>query len=156
MKKLKKRTIIACSLFFAFFFMTCKSPSHSDLTEADKQYILDMTNNVQDSSNKGQREPYVNRFSPEAIFMGPNMEALIGKDAIKDFANSFPQLKLKFSIVEIMGSSEYAYLRGAYVLTTPADSLVDKGKFLSIWRKNPEKSWLLTHDMFSSDLPLAK
>ena len=88
--------------------------------------------------------------------MAPNMEALIGKDAIRNFANAFPDLKLKFSVVEIMGSSEYAYLRGGYVLTTPADSLVDKGKFLSIWKKNHEDIWFLTHDMFSSDLPLAK
>jgi ketosteroid isomerase-like protein len=155
MKTLKPLAITLCALFNALCFTSCNSPTH-ELTEADKQYILDMTNNVQESWNKGQREPYVNRFSPEAVFMAPNMEALVGKENIGNFANSFPQLKLKFSIVEIMGSSEYAYLRGAYVLTTPADSLVDKGKFLSVWRKNPEKSWLLTHDMFSSDLPLAK
>jgi len=128
----------------------------SGLTEADKQYILDLTTTVQDNWNKGNREPYLDRFSPEAVFMAPNMETLIGKDAIRDFANGFPDLKLKYSIIEIMGSSEYAYLRGGYLLTTPADSLVDKGKFLSIWKKNPENIWLLTHDMFSSDLPLAK
>ena len=84
------------------------------------------------------------------------METLVGKDAIKHFANSIPDLKVKFSIVEIMGSSEYAYLRGAYVLTTPADSIFDKGKYLSIWKKTNENIWLLTHDMFSSDLPLLK
>jgi len=156
MKQIKSLAIIACSLFNALCFTSCNTPTRSDLTEADKKYILDMTTNVQDNWNQGKREPYRDRFSAEAVYMPPNMEALIGKDAIKDFANAFPDLKLKFSIAEIMGSSEYAYLRGGYVLTTPADSLVDKGKFLSIWKKSPENIWLLTHDMFSSDLPLAK
>ena len=156
MKKLKSLAIIACSLFNVLCFTGCNSPTHSDLTEADKQYILDLTTTVQDSWNEGKRGPYLDRFSQEAVYMAPNMEALIGKDAIRDFANGFPDLKLKFSIVEIMGSSEYAYLRGGYLLTTPADSLVDKGKFLSIWKKSPENIWLLTHDMFSSDLPIAK
>ena len=155
MKTLKALPIIFYSLANALCFTTCNSPSHADLTEVDKEFILNMTTNVQDSWNQGKREPYLDRFSPEAVYMPPNMEALIGKDAIRDFANGFPDLKLKFSIVEIMGSSQYAYVRGGYVLTTPADSLVDKGKFLSIWKKSPENNWLLTHDMFSSDLPVA-
>jgi ketosteroid isomerase-like protein len=156
MKKLKTVAFIACSLFNALCFTRCNSPGQSDLTEADKKYILDMTTNVQDNWNKGNREPYLNRFSAEAVYMAPNMEAMIGKDAIRNFANAIPDLRVKFSIVEIMGSSQYAYLRGAYELKTPSDSLVDNGKFLSIWKKGPENIWLLTHDMFSSDLPLAK
>ena len=122
MKTLEPLAIIVCSLFNAFCFTSCNSPTRSDLTEADKKYILDMTTTVQDTWNEGKREPYLDRFSPEAVYMAPNMEALIGKDAIRNFANAFPDLKLKFSVVEIMGSSEYAYLRGGYVLTTPADS----------------------------------
>jgi ketosteroid isomerase-like protein len=156
MKTLKPFAIIVCSLFHALCFTSCNSPTGSGLTEADKQYILDVTTSVQDNWNEGKREPYLNRFSKEAVYMAPNMEALIGKDAIRDFANAFPDLKLKFSVLEIMGSAEYAYLRGGYVLTTRADSLIDKGKFLSIWKKNPENIWLLTHDMFSSDLPFVK
>ncbi len=54
-----------------------------------------------------------------------------------------------------MGAGEYAYVRGAYDLTNEADSLLDKGKFMSIWKKSPANQWILTHDMFSSDLPLS-
>lgn len=156
MKTLKNLALMVCLVCSAILLTSCQSPATSDLTESDKQYIRDVTNNVQDNWNKGNKVPYVDRFSEDASYMAPNIETLIGKDAIRSFANSFPELRLKFSIVEIEGSSKYAYLRGAYELTTPADSLFDKGKFLGIWKKTPENTWLLTHDMFSSDLPLSK
>ncbi len=156
MKPLKYLIFMICLLSNATLLISCQAPASSDLTEVDKQYIRDVTINVQNNWNKGNKVPYVDRFSSNAFYMAPNMETFIGKDAIRNFANSFPELKLKFSIVEIEGSSKYAYVRGAYTLTTPVDSLFDKGKFLSIWKKTTEKTWLLTHDMFSSDLPLPK
>ena len=147
---------MVCLVTVQYILTSCQAPASSDLTEVDKQYIRDVTANVQDNWNKGNKVPYVDRFSSDASYMAPNMETLVGKDAIRNFANSFPELKLKFSIIELEGSSKYAYLRGAYTLTTAADSLVDRGKFLGIWKKTPENTWLLTHDKFSSDLPIPK
>lgn len=156
MKTLKNIALMVCLVSMQYILVSCQAPASSDLTEVDKQYIRDVTTNVEDNWNKGNKVPYVDRFSADACYMAPNMETLTGKDEIRNFANSFPELRLKFSIIEIEGSSKYAYLRGAYTLTTPSDSLFDRGKFLGIWKKTPENTWLLTHDMFSSDLPLPK
>lgn len=154
MKKNRINTVINCLLVSVLFFTSCKSPSPSVLTDSDKQYIKDLTTSAQDGWNRGEREPYVNRFSTDAIFMPPNMETVVGKDAIRTFANSFPEIKLQYNVIEIMGSADYAYVRGAFTVTNPADTLLDKGKFLSVWKKFPDDKWLLTHDIFSSDLPL--
>ena len=153
MKKNEINTVINCLLVSVIFF-SCKSPSPSVLTESDKQYIKDLTNSVQDGWNRGERQAYVNRFSIDAIYMAPNMEAVVGKEAIRTFANSFPEVKIYFTVIEIMGSTDYAYVRGAFTVTNPADTLLDKGKFLSVWKKFPDGKWLLTHDIFSSDLPV--
>ena len=153
MKKNEINTVINCLLVSVIFF-SCKSPSPSVLTESDKQYIKDLTNSVQDGWNRGERETYVNRFTTDAIYMAPNMETIVGKDAIRTFTNSFPEVKIHFSVIEIMGSADYAYVRGAFTVTNPADTLLDKGKFLSVWKKFPDDKWLLTHDIFSSDLPV--
>jgi uncharacterized protein (TIGR02246 family) len=136
------------------FLSSCKSPSPSVLTEEDKQYIKDLTNSVQDGWNRGDRETYVNRFTEDAIYMPPNREAIVGKDAIRTYATSFPEVKIHFNIMEIMGSADYAYVRGAFTVTNSADTLLDKGKFLSVWKKFHDNKWLLTHDIFSSDLPI--
>jgi len=154
MKKNRINTAINCLLVSVLLITSCKSPSPQVLTDSDKQYIKDLTTNAQDGWNRGEREPYVNRFSTDAIYMPPNMETVVGKDAIRTFANSFPDLKLYYNVIDIMGSADYAYVRGAFTVTNPADSLLDKGKFLSVWKKFPDGKWLLTHDIFSSDLPI--
>lgn len=136
------------------FFTSCKTPSPSVLSDSDKQYIKGLTTSTQDAWNRGDREPYVNRFSTDAIYMPPNMETVVGKEAIRTIANSFPEVKIQYNVIEIMGSADYAYVRGAFTVTNPADTLLDKGKFLSVWKKFPDDKWLLTHDIFSSDLPL--
>lgn len=148
-------TPIAICLFVVVATLTCcKPPAPPALTEADIQHLRDVTANVQDSWNRKDREPYVNRFSADAIYMAPNMECLTGKDAIRSFITSYPDVKVKLSLIEIAGSAEYAFARGAYHITTATDSLLDKGKFLTVWKKSPDASWLATHDMFNSDLPV--
>ena len=155
MQKNKISPAINCILTIALFFTSCKSPSPAVVTDADKQYFRDVTTNVQDSWNRGQREPYINRFSVDAIYIAPNMLTVVGKEAIGSFAKSFPEVKIEYSIIEIMGSAEYAYIRGAFKVTNHADSLLDKGKYISIWKKFPDQKWLLTHDIFNSDLPVS-
>lgn len=153
MKECKIDTVINCLLVSLLFFSSCKSPAPSVLTDSDKQYIKDLTTSAQDGWNRGDREPYVNRFSADAIYMPPNTEIVVGKDAIRTIANSFPEIKIQFNVLEIMGSADYAYVRGAFTVTNPSDTLLDKGKFLSVWKKFPDDKWLLTHEIFSSDLP---
>ncbi len=152
MNQYKTHINVACWLASALFFISCNPSAPSALTETDKQYFRDVTYNVQVGWNKGDREPYAKRFSADAVYMAPNREPIIGQDAIRTFANTFPEVKIEYTILEIMGSAEYAYVRGSFVVTNPADSLLDKGKYLSVWRKFPDGNWQLTHDIFSSDL----
>jgi ketosteroid isomerase-like protein len=155
MEKNKDVLSITC-LCLAILLCSCTAPVTSGLSETDKQFIQNSMTNAQDNWNKGNKDPYVNRFSSDAFYMAPNMETMTGKDAIRNFANSFPEVRIKFDIVELSGSTDLAYMRGAYTITTPKDSLFDKGKFMGIWRKTAENNWQLTHDMFSSDLPLTR
>ena len=133
---------------------TTSTPPPSVLSDSDKQYIKDLITAAQDGWNRGDRGPYVNRFSTDAFYMPPNMETVVGKEAIRIFANSFPEIRIHYDIKEIMGSADYAYVRGGFNVTDPADTPLDKGKFLSVWKKFPDDKWLLTHDIFSSDLPV--
>ena len=146
--------VFHCLLFSLLFINSCKSPIPSAIGDSDKQYIKELTTSAQDGWNRGDRDPYVNRFSSDAVYMPPNSETVVGKDAIRTFVNSFPEVKIQYHVMEIMGSADYAYVRGAFTVTSPADTLLDKGKFLSVWKKFPNDKWLLTHDIFSSDLPI--
>jgi ketosteroid isomerase-like protein len=152
----KSRICMAFSsmLVIVFICTSCRPTAPSKLTEEDKQYFKDLTAKGQDEWIRGNRQPFVDRFSEEAIVMASNRVTIVGKDSIRSFVNAFPEMKLEFSVLEIVGTAEYAYLRGTYKVFNPADSLLDKGKFLNIWRKFPGDKWLITHDIFNSDLPL--
>ena len=151
MKMNRVNTVINCLLVSVLLFTSCK-PSRSELTESDIQYIKELNTSAQDGWNRGDREPYVSRYATNAIYMPPNTETVVGKDAIRTFANALPEVKVKFNTEEITGSADYAYVRGAYTVTNPIDSLLDKGKFLSVWIKTDDK-WIVTNDIFNSDMP---
>jgi hypothetical protein len=111
-----------------------------DLTEADKQNILNMTTTVQDNWNKGIATPISIAFRRRRSTWLQIWKHSSQSDAIRNFANAFPDLKLKFSIAEIMGSSEYAYLRGGYALTTVSRLTSRQGKISQHLEEKPEKN----------------
>ena len=154
MKKNRINSVIICLLASVLFFTSCQSPSPPVLTEADKQYLKDLFARDQEAWNQGEREQYINRYAADAIFMIPNAEQLVGKDAIRTFLSSFPDVKISFNVIEIMGSADLAYVQGAYTISNPADSLLDKGKFVDFFKKFPDDKWLVIRDIFNSDLPV--
>lgn len=154
MKKNSLISIITCFLTIGILFVSCKSPDSNDLTEADRQYFEEATAKAQDGWNSGDREPYVNRYSTDAIFMAPNLETIHGKEAIHTFATSFPDVNVKFTTVEITGAANYAYVRGTFVVSDSTGAILDKGKYASLWEKSADDMWQLTRDIFNSDLPV--
>ena len=114
MKKNRISTVINCLLASVLVFTSCQSPSPPVLTDLDNQYIKELFTTAQDAWNRGEREQYINRYATDAIFMIPNAETLIGKDAIRAFVISFPDVKVSFNDIEIMGSADYAYVQGVY------------------------------------------
>jgi ketosteroid isomerase-like protein len=86
--------------------------------------------------------------------MAPNLESMIGKEAIHTFATSFPDIQVKFNTVEITGSAHYAYVGGTFVISDSTGTILDKGKYASLWEKSADDVWQITRDIFNSDLPV--
>jgi ketosteroid isomerase-like protein len=49
-------------------------------------------------------------------------------------------------------SGDLGYSTGTYTATF--GEMTDKGKYVTIWRKQSDGSWKVTEDMFNSDLPM--
>ena len=65
---------------------------------------------------------------------------------------------LRLEPVEIIGRDDLAYVWGRYsfvMLPPNAPALPDSGKYIEIWRKQPDGSWKLFRDTFNSDAPPA-
>ncbi len=58
--------------------------------------------------------------------------------------------------MEVARSGDLAYVSGNYEFNEQDNGgkpITDKGKYLEVWKKQPNGSWKCAADMFSSDLP---
>jgi ketosteroid isomerase-like protein len=98
-------------------------------------------------------------YAEDAIEMPSNGAAVQGKAAIQAWLEAFPPFSnFQEESLEIDGQVDVAYDRGSYSMTlTPAGAapIMDRGKYLTIWRKQADGTWKVVRDIFNSDLPLA-
>src|SRR5262245_5487580 len=100
-------------------------------------------------------------FAADAIEMPPNAPLASGKDALRSvwfgyfrtpgFAMSWRPTK-----VEVARSGELGYSMGVYEQTMHdrmGKPVTDRGKYVTIWKKQPDGKWKAAIDTFNSDLP---
>src|SRR6266550_762675 len=95
----------------------------------------------------------------DAVMLGPNMPAAPGKDAIrKVYALMFalPGFTISWQPdkVEVARSGDLGYSRGTYELgmnDAAGNPTRDRGKYLTVWRKQADGTWKSIADMFNSD-----
>jgi ketosteroid isomerase-like protein len=99
-------------------------------------------------------------YTEDAKVLVPGMPILEGKDAIKAaFAAMGTILDEKWNSLSIEGHGDLAYEQGTYTVTSippgMSASMTDKGKGITIWKKQTDGTWKATRDMWNSDLPPA-
>ncbi len=96
----------------------------------------------------------------DAIVMAPNTPAARGHEAIVASLQTFPALyDFRQESFETEGSGDFVFSCDEYSMTMvpPGQSAVnDKGKVITIWRKQADGSWKMFREIWSSDLPATK
>lgn len=131
------------------------STAEAELRSADQEWMKVFSAKDLDKS--------VAFVAPNGSVLSPNAPIATGPDAIrKSFAGFFalPDLKISWTptIAEGSRSSDLGYTQGTYELTFRGASgkqESDKGKYVTVWKRQPDKSWKVAADIFNSDLPLA-
>jgi ketosteroid isomerase-like protein len=99
-------------------------------------------------------------YADDAVILPPNMKAQRGRAGLSQMhaamlANvTYPAVSLKSE--DLIVSGDYGIERGSFRMTIQpkvGKPMEDVGKFISIWKKQPDGSWKMIRDMFSSDLP---
>ncbi len=99
---------------------------------------------------------FMSFYAPDATSYPPGMPELVGTDAIrKTFSEVFaaPGFALSWtpSKAEVAGSGDVGWTAGTYDMTMGA--VKDSGKYITLWKKQPEGTWKVAADMFNSNLP---
>jgi uncharacterized protein (TIGR02246 family) len=98
-------------------------------------------------------------YTEDAVLMFPNEPVVEGRVAIQAFFELFPSItQFEPTIVQMDGRGDLAFVRATYAMIyivegTP-EPTHDTGKYVEIWRKQPDGKWLIAVDISNSDLPL--
>ncbi len=112
--------------------------------------------------NRGDAGAAAATYTDDAILMPPNQSPIEGKQAIgKGLAELSSQLQLsnlQLSISEVDVQGDTAIVRGTYSsnITVPGMDapMEDRGKTLSVWKKQADGSWKLHRDIWNSNMPI--
>jgi len=100
-------------------------------------------------------------FDDEGSMAAPNSPIATGKGALTKLiggAFAIPDYKLSWHAnkVGVARSGELGYTSGTYDLSFKdayGKTISDKGKCLTVWKKEADGTWKVLSDMFNSDLP---
>src|SRR3954453_24036206 len=140
----------------------CSPSAAPDTHDADVKAIKDTEAAwVKDAASKDV-EKWLSSYSDEGGVLRPTAPAIAGKADIRAALKpmlSDPNFALQFGStkVDVSKSGDLAYAQGTYSMTTtdPATKApaVDRGKYLTIFKKQADGSWKAVEDMLSSDMP---
>lgn len=100
-------------------------------------------------------------YADDAVLMPTAKPLLSGKAAITDewkelLAIPAFQNASKLEDVEVSASNDLAYTRGSYetrLLGEDGKLVTEPGKWLSVWRKQPDGSWRVAIETYNTDIP---
>jgi len=86
----------------------------------------------------------------------------IGKNAIREASEAMglgsPSFSAKWQPmkIEVARSGDIGYAIGTFegtIIDSAGNHVPVKGKYVEIWKKQADGSWMVASDMFSSDMP---
>ncbi len=110
--------------------------------------------------NAGNLDTLIDVYADDAVYQPPHHATVHGRQAIHEFLKG-PITRhnlhdLKYEVTFVKHSGDLAYDVGVYTMTVPSANgshRLDRGKYLTVWRQQPNGDWKIVADCWSSDLP---
>jgi uncharacterized protein (TIGR02246 family) len=134
-----------------------------DTRAADVQAVKDLEAAAAKDANAKDVDKWAGFFAEDASGLFPGAAILNGRATIKAAMASFladPNFSLSLQSTRAMASKggDMAYSQGTYTMTMTDPKtkkpMTDKGKYLTIFTKQPDGSWKAIADTFNSDSPM--
>jgi uncharacterized protein (TIGR02246 family) len=167
MRRLYLRAILISSLALIGLTLACKQqapPSPPDTRAADERAVREADAACLKAVTAKDVEGTVSFFAEDAVKLQPNVPMLTGKESIRKWASELmanPGLALSWqtSKVEASRGGDLAYAIGTYQFTlnnAKGKPSTDRGKYVAVWKKQPDGHWNMVVDMATSDVPAAE
>jgi ketosteroid isomerase-like protein len=149
MRKLNLLTLIT---FLGIF--GCKE--NMDMNKEKEYLIKTDTEFSKMSSEKNAAEAFYTYFANDGIQIRPNGEPIVGREAIREHLSSGGKFALTWEPknAEVANSNELGYTWGVYKTTflgPNGEQLERTGKYLTVWKKQPDGKWKVAVDIGNQD-----
>ena len=154
--------VACCGL--ALFALGCAQQQPApDTRAADEAAIRNADTEWSKVAAAKQFDAAVAYYADDGSLLWPNQPILTGKEAIRKAWEQMLQSP-GFSIswqpvkVEAARSGDLGYSQGTYEMTMndpKGNPVTDRGKYVTMWKKQADGSWKVVADIFNSDLPPA-
>jgi uncharacterized protein (TIGR02246 family) len=123
--------------------------SKNDVAAGEQQWL--------DAFNGGDASAVAKVYTAEARLLPPNTDIVEGRSDIESYIKEFIQTgaKLTFESLAVHETPNMCAAIGRYRMDFPEGSGIpqDRGKFIEVWKRQSDGSWLVADDIFNSDLP---
>jgi ketosteroid isomerase-like protein len=158
-----KRLLLPATLAVAFVTQGCGTETLKDTRAADEVAIRQQSMAWSNAAQSRNMDKALTFYAPDAIALPDGGPIATSQDAISAewqplLSNTDATLSWKTTAVTVAKSSDIAYEYGAYTLdTTGKDGKISTrtGKYVLVWKKQPDGSWKVAIDTDNSDAPPA-
>lgn len=110
-----------------------------------------------DAIKKGDSNAVADLYHSEAQVLMSNYEPVMRKDIASAWGGMFRMgLKdAKFTTTDLVGNNDLLVETGMYEMYGDKNNLIDKGKYVSVWKKE-NGAWKLYRDIANTSMPVKK
>ena len=132
-----------------------------DAHAEDVKSILELERRAREAAQAKDLDRYVSFYADDASLFWPGAPMVTGRAAIREFMRAFlamPAFSLSFETAKVdvarAGDLAYSYGTNKVTLVDPVGNrMKDRGKYLTVYRKQPDGTWKVMADIGNSDLP---
>jgi uncharacterized protein (TIGR02246 family) len=111
----------------------------------------------QEAFNGGDASGVANIYAPNGRLLPPNSDILEGRSDIEGYVKGFVATgaQLRLTTFAVHEAPELCVAVGRYDMDipTPDGPQKDNGKYVEVWGKQSDGSWLILDDIFNSSVP---
>ena len=122
--------------------------------DAEKERAALLDTDAQWMRATSDADKFASFYTSDASFYGAGAPIVKGQAAIRDGYRqlaSAPGFALEWTIAssQVGAAGDIGYLSGTYQLKMTGGG--EKGKYVTVWRKQPDGAWKVTDDIFNAD-----